>query len=136
MARQASVEVLEVSQEEREPQRLVGGRIKPLTEEGSLIIVGWVLGRESRAKAVELMCGDEVIARADVNIDRPDVADWFPDISDAAASGFRLKLEPEGKGEDKLLARAVLEDGAIVPIESVRVKVSQPGRLRRLLHSN
>jgi hypothetical protein len=133
MAKRVSVEVLEVSRAEREPQQLVGGRIRPLVEDGSLTILGWVLGRESRAKAVEVVSGDEVVGRADVNMDRPDVAERFPDVPHAGAAGFRLKVEPEGAGNDELLVRAVLESGTTVPIESVHVKVSQRGLLRRLL---
>jgi hypothetical protein len=38
-------------------------------------VVGWVLGREQRATAVEFKTNGELIWRAPVRVDRPDVAD-------------------------------------------------------------
>jgi hypothetical protein len=135
VAGKPSVEVLSVLAAERGNDKLIGGRIRalPNADEGSLIIQGWALGRESRAKAVELVSGSEVVGRADVGLKRPDIAEKFPDANGARSCGFRLKVKPEGKGVSELMARAVLEDGSVVPIESVRVRVSRRGPLRRLL---
>ncbi len=135
MARGSSLEVLGVSPAERPGDDLVGGRIRalPNADQGSLTIQGWVLGRRSRATAIELVNGTEVVGRVDVGLKRPDVAERFPELADARTCGFRMTVKPEGKGESQLLARAILEDGTVTPIESVRVRVSRPGGLRRLL---
>jgi hypothetical protein len=135
----ALVEVLgvlpaELDQRDRLQQGLIRGRINPqVGDDGaSLTIVGWVLGRESRATEVELVSGSQVVGQTAVNESRPDVAKAFSDASDATSSGFRLTVAPEGEGESELLVQVALESGAKVPIGSVRVKVSRKGLLRRL----
>ena len=74
--------------------------------------------------AVEIVTGDEVVGRTEVTLERPDIAERFPDVPDAGTCGFRLTMKPEGTGESDLIARAVLEDGTTVPIQSVQVWVS------------
>ena len=124
----------ELDQRDRLQQGLIRGRINPqVGDDGtSLTIVGWVLGRESRAKEVELVSGSQVVGQTAVNESRPDVAKLFSDAPDAASSGFRLTVAPEGQGESELLVQVALESGAKVPIGSVHVSVSRKGLLRRL----
>ena len=132
MSRTPSVEVMD-AELPREREHLTGGRIRAVPHsDGTLAIQGWVLGRERKAQTVELLSGDEVIGRADVNAARPDIAERFAETDQAANCGFRLVVRPEGRGESTLLAQAVLDDGTRAPIEAVRVKVSKPGFLRRL----
>lgn len=130
-----SIEVLSVSPVESGPKDLVKGRIRAhlADDRGSLTIQGWVIGRKSRAVAVEVMQGDTVVAKTDVNLKRPEIAEKFSDVSEAGTSGFQLTLEPEQQGETELMARAILEDGTAAPIESVRVRASRRGLLRRLM---
>ena len=81
---------------------------------------GWVLGRRAAARAVELLHGEQVLARADVNVRRPDIARAFPHVGGAERSGFRLAaglLTADGTFE--LLVRAELEDGTVVPVATI-----------------
>jgi hypothetical protein len=135
MARSVSVEVLDVSPVESDREDLIRGSIRPLPDQddGSLTITGWVIGRGSRATAVELVDGDEVVGHAAVGLKRPDIAEAFPNVAEAGTCGFRVTMQAEGRGESELLARAILDDGTQVPIRSVRVKVSRQSVLRRLL---
>jgi hypothetical protein len=135
MARRVSVEVLDVSPVESDGEDLIAGSIRPLPaqDDGSLTITGWVIGRGSRATAVELVDGDEVVGHAAVGLKRPDIAEVFPNVAEAGTCGFRVTMQAEGQGESELLARAILDDGTQVPIRSVRVKVSRQSVLRRLL---
>ena len=107
----------------------IRGRIDPQVgdDSASLTILGWVLGRASRATHVQLLSGSQVVDETPVNKSRPDVAKAFPHIPDAASSGFRLTVAPERDGENEFLVQVVLESGAKAPIGSVRVNVSRAG---------
>ena len=132
MSKAPSVEVIDAALP-KEREHLTGGRIRAVPNpDGTVAIQGWVLGRERKAESVELLSGTEVIGRADVSAARPDIAEKFTETAQAANCGFRLVVRPEGRGESTLLAQAVLDDGTRAPIETVRVKVSKPGFLRRL----
>jgi hypothetical protein len=54
---------------------------------------------------------------------RDGVAEAYSGAPGAEAAGFRLTMDGEGKGEDELLVRVVLEDGNRVPIGTIRAKV-------------
>ena len=106
--------------------RLVGralDRPRPgeLADGPTLPLVGWVLGRESRAVAVELLEGERVIRRLPLDHPRPDLAKAFPDVPDAAQGGFLSRLETVGMGEVELSLRAVLADQQRVPLASLRL---------------
>ena len=79
---------------------------------------------------VELVNDGQVVAKATASLRRPDIAERFPAESGADSCGFRMSVRPEGKGESLLLVRAVLDDGTVVPIETIRVRVSRPKRRR------
>lgn len=127
VAKRTHIEVLETTPREDGRSELLGGRVRAIPDDDgeSVIVQGWVLGKTARVDSVELMSGDEVIGRAEVKLERPDVAERFPNVDDAGTSGFRMMMRPEGRGESALLARAVLADGTTVPIETVRVRVSR-----------
>ncbi|MBR8827331.1 MAG: hypothetical protein DSM107014_05395 [Gomphosphaeria aponina SAG 52.96 = DSM 107014] len=76
----------------------------------AVVVSGWVLGKQSPARSVELLLGDEVIATTEVNIPRPDVAQVYPSVSGAENSGFYTTVELGAKVE--LIMRVVLEDGS------------------------
>jgi copper(I)-binding protein len=72
---------------------------------------------------VEVMSGDTTVAQAPIDVKREWVADAYQSAPGAQTAGFRLTIEGEGKGEDELLVRAVLEDGTRLPIGTIRAKV-------------
>lgn len=78
-------------------------------------VVGWVLGRDQRATAVEFKTGGEVIWRAPVGVDRPDIAEEFPDLS-VKNPGFETTLNVDRMPEDgRVELSAILADGSEHP---------------------
>lgn len=121
------LEILDIAQT---PTERVKGHLRVQKgEEQKLEIMGWVLGQDSPATEVEVMAGDEVAGRASVVMERPDVAERFPDAPEAATAGFRLDLAARGKGESRLEVRAVLKDGSREELGEVVVKAGRRGLL-------
>jgi len=102
------LEILDVAQD---PGDRVEGHFRVLGTEGpQLEIVGWVLGTESAATEVEIVAAGEVAGRAPIVLERPDVAELFPDSSEAESAGFRIELAAQGSGKSELEVRVRLED--------------------------
>jgi glycosyl transferase family 2/methyltransferase family protein len=127
----AVVEVHEVAAAPVEPGLLLGSNIehpKPgaVVDGATITIVGWVLGRASPATSVEVVSEDEVVERIPVREPRPDLAAAFPQAPDAGHGGFRTKASVVGRAQLDLELRAVLEDGARVPLAAVRARRRLP----------
>jgi hypothetical protein len=126
--RGSSLEVLDVGLSESgpsDPAKFHLDAPEPCVQPDSttMTIVGWVVGRKSRPVKVEVISGDTTVAAAPVDVRRDGVAETYSDAPGAQAAGFRLTMDGEGKGEDELLVRAVLEDGNRVPIGTIRTKI-------------
>jgi hypothetical protein len=91
-----------------------------------LPIEGWVVGRNSPAVHVEVVHGDEVVARSRVEIKRPIVARRFSDVPAAQTAGFEMHVEAAGTGDSDLQVNAVLEDDTRVPIATISMRVQAP----------
>jgi hypothetical protein len=131
----ARIEILDVSVPVDGWHELRGAKIDqptPGVESTALKIVGWVVGRECPAVAVEVVSGDRVVGSAPVNIERPGVAEAFDDAPGAKSAGFRVVMEASGKGESELLVTGVLEDGTHAPVATIRSKVSRRSVLQAL----
>jgi len=102
------------------------------TDGPKLEILGWVLGTESPATEVEIVSGGEVAGRAPVVLERPDVAELFTDVPEAATAGFRLELAAQGKGESKLEVRVQLKDESREQLGRVVVKAGRRSLLDAL----
>jgi glycosyltransferase involved in cell wall biosynthesis len=86
-------------------------------------ITGWVLGRECSAVAVELVNKCNVCLRGQVNIYSPEAAAIYPDVTEAAYSGFNLNISVLGlTSEIEFLVQAVLKDQNRIPIGVVRAR--------------
>jgi hypothetical protein len=100
-----------------------------------LEIAGWVLGDEVPAVEVEVLAEGSVAGRAPVAIDRPDVAEKFPEAAEAATAGFQLELKAQGSGESQLEVWAVLDDDSREPLGRIVVRTggeeAQPDSTRR-----
>lgn len=133
VAKRTAIEVVEVTTPVGSDRKVADGRILAmLAGDGeSVIIQGWALGHSKRATAIELLDGEKVVARAEPNLKRTDVAERFPDAPGAATSGFRAVLKPEGIGESVLIAQVVLEDGSKLPVRALRLRVSRRRRFSR-----
>src|SRR5882724_1396460 len=95
----AVIEVVDVSLTEMVSERLRGRclRAVPATNAAhTMEITGWVLGRECSAVAVELVNKCNVCLRGQVNIYSPEAAAIYPDVTEAAYSGFNLNISVLG----------------------------------------
>jgi SAM-dependent methyltransferase len=101
-------------------------------EDGTLRVVGWVVGGRALVREVEIVSDHEVVGKAPVNVPRPGVAERFTDVAGADAAGFDLKLEPSGRGVSDLSLTAVHDDGSRSAIGTIRVNVTRRGVLSRL----
>jgi hypothetical protein len=95
-----------------------GGRV---TAADAVEIVGWLLGADTAAVAVEVLRDGELLAREPVNLARPDVAAAFPTGTTSGRDGFRAAVDVTGGPPGVALeVRGVLADGRRVPIGVVR----------------
>jgi hypothetical protein len=102
------------------------------TDGPKLEIVGWVLGTEAPATEIEIVSGGEVAGRAPVVLERPDVAELFPDVPEAATAGFRIELAAQGSGESELEVRVQLQDESRERLGRVLVKAGRRSLLDTL----
>lgn len=115
----------DVSHSPLDEQRLVGRSIDvPKTGNcagaAAVDIIGWALGRDSPAVAVEIVHGETVLRRAPVGIRRTDIAARFDGVPGAEAAGFQTTLNLSGTRDVELNVRAVLRDQTRVPIGVIR----------------
>jgi Sulfotransferase family len=122
----ALVEISKVSLAERDSERLWGYHIE-LPKIGDTIdlyaitIAGWVLGRDSRIVAVEIMHQGQPIQTIPIRVRRPDVAMHYPGVPDAEHCGFRTVVGVLGMASEfELLLHAVLQDECRVPLAVIR----------------
>jgi len=111
---------------------LLGGWVDAPVEGGesdtySFNVRGWALGAESPVVALRVLDGDRVVAEVPPNEPRPDIAESYGGVAEAATSGFEvlvraIELEPEFS----IRVVAGLADGASCPLATVH------GRRRRL----
>lgn len=122
-----TVEIVEVAVADRDDSRLWGRHIdgpRPGSRMNgdTMQVVGWVLGRHSRAVAVELLHEGGVIHRTPVGVPRPDVQAAFPNVRDAQGGGFQTALKVHDVAAE-LELEAVLENDERVPIGRIRARV-------------
>lgn len=131
----ALLEVVHVRLGDAHPA-LRGGRVE-VPEAGRQVdakaaqVVGWVLGADRPAVAVELVAGGDVVAQVPVRVARPDLADAYPDVPGAGCSGFRTQLtivlaEPHVDLE----VQAVLDTHERVPFATIRLRTAVAPRAR------
>ena len=123
----ANIEVVDISLTETVSARLRGRYLRAvpgtLRTAHTMEITGWVLGRECSVVAVELVNKCNVCRRAPVNIHSPDAAAIYPGVTEAAYSGFNLKISVLGlTPEIEFLVQAVLKDQNRVPIGVIRAR--------------
>lgn len=134
MRSSSRAEVLTVTRSS-EIDPLAKGSVHATSDGRCLTLQGWVVGHSSPVTEIEI--ADEtggVIARAPVNMSRPDLAEAFESASMVAAAGFRVVLEPSGAGEAHLAIRVVssVEPSPLLAVVQVEV-VQAPNRARRPL---
>jgi predicted SAM-dependent methyltransferase len=124
------IEVLEAAPVQQDQERFAGRNLhapRPglLSHDGSLEILGWVVGRDARASEIEVIADGELIGRAPVNLARPDVGRRFERSPGSRSSGFRIVLKAQGEGVSELLLKAALEDGPRIPLWTIRIDAAR-----------
>jgi len=86
---------------------------------------GWVLGKVSPVIAVEVIDQGRVLKTIAVNVPRPDVAQTYPQVSEAGFSGFQATLDLSRviENTDKLILYGILRDQSIVKMAEITVKL-------------
>jgi len=101
--------------------------------EGCRVAVGgWALGTQTQAREIEVLADGTPAGRAGLVLERPDVAERFPDLAGAARAGFALELLARGRGESELDVFAVLADERREPLGRVVVRAERRGLLGAL----
>jgi len=129
MPQPSGVKILEVVHST--PNDLVRGHFRVEDSEEGLKLIGWALGTENPVSQVEILAGGSTVARAPVAIERPDIAEKFPQVAEAKTAGFQMVIAPSGNGESLLKIEAALENGDRASIGEVHVVSSQPTRRAR-----
>jgi hypothetical protein len=98
----ALVEISEVVLATPMPPGLGGGyldqpRPGAVIDAGCVDILGWALGAEVTAVAAEFSVDGDLVWRAPLRSDRPDVEEAFPEHEGAARAGFATTLDLIGK---------------------------------------
>jgi predicted SAM-dependent methyltransferase len=126
----SELEIIDVAQDLGER---IKGHFRVHRVDGETVeILGWVIGTESSVAEVEVQADGSVAGRTPVAIDRPDVAERFPDVAEAATAGFRLELAARGRGESRLDLWALLEDESREPLGRIVVQTGRRGLLQAL----
>lgn len=128
--RRPFLKVLDAVSVEQDGERLAGCNLDApqrglRSHDGSLEIVGWVVGRSSRVREVQVLADGDEMGRARVALVRPNVGRQFPRSPGSRSAGFRTALTAEGEGLSELLLRAVLEDGSVIPLWRIRIDASR-----------
>ncbi|MFL5832850.1 MAG: glycosyltransferase family 2 protein [Solirubrobacterales bacterium] len=122
----ALVEIGEVSLVEPTPEGLLGRfldepRPGAVLDAKAVDVIGWALGSEREAVAVEFSYDGKPFWRASLRSERPDLAETFPQRGEAGRAGFRTTLNLLGTGaEFEVEAAAVLKGQRRVPIGTIR----------------
>jgi glycosyltransferase involved in cell wall biosynthesis len=122
----ALVEIGEVSLVEPQPDGLLGSyldepRPGAVLDAKTVDVIGWALGADAAAVAVEFSYDGKPFWRAALRAERPDLAEVFPEREEAARSGFRTTLNLLGTpAEFELEVAAVLKGQQRLPIGTIR----------------
>jgi glycosyltransferase involved in cell wall biosynthesis len=122
----ALVEIAGVSLVEPLPEGLLG-RFVDEPKAGAVLdakavdVLGWALGSERPAVAIEFSYDGKPFWRASSRAERPDLAEAFPEREEAARAGFRTTLNLLGTAaEFEVEVAAVLKGQQRVPIATIR----------------
>jgi len=126
VANESSPRIVEIAHST--PTDRLRGHFRVESDGSTLVLVGWALGSESPVVGLELLSRGEVVAGTSPVIERPDIAAAFPDASGAETCGFRLAIEPSGKGRSRLELRAAFDDGEYAPLGELEVETSHNRR--------
>ena len=90
-----------------------------------LTIKGWVLGKSSPVLEVQFVCEDRVIEQSFVNQLRSDIAQTFPQVTDAENSGFIASIKIDSIScFAELVVYAIVENNDKIPFATLHLQIS------------
>ena len=102
---------------------ILSPNVELVTNTGALIVKGWVLGKQSEAKTLQVSYQDRQILSTTADIRLPKIASQYPDIPTAHQCGFEFSLSVAGiPGLVELNLEAVLQDETIVPLCAIALQ--------------
>jgi len=118
-----SVERFPLAEDELRGFELEGPAAGASSNTQTLHFDGWILGRKSPVKAVDVLQEGRPVLRMPVGTPRQDLATAFPDVAEAASSGFSAAVGAlRLRTSFELLVRGELESGVTMPLATVAGK--------------
>ena len=93
-------------------------------------LAGWALGADEAVTELQVSADGSLAARTLLAVERPDVAEHFPDVPHAATCGFWLELIAGGQGSSQLELFALLASGSRAPLGRILVGEREGGPWR------
>ena len=121
----ALVEILDIQQDDIDTEHLLGAHLDlPICGGKSnvyaLSVLGWVVGRRSRATHIEFVGDGVPTGSLPIEEARPDIAELHPMRPEAVRSGYATSLSVLGLSSSfKIQVQAVLEDGRSVTLAQI-----------------
>jgi hypothetical protein len=130
-----SIEIVDVIKTRLDPERLHGHNVEApkvgsQADSETIRVVGWVVGRSSPVSVVEIVHDGTILQKVPIDVERPGVAERYPEVPGAEQSGYRTKVAMPASPEFDLVVRAVLHDESRVPLGTVRA-LEQNGEEQR-----
>lgn len=98
-------------------------KVNTMATAGSIMIKGWVLGKKAQASKIKVTYEEQTIIEVAVDQPRPTIAQQYPDIANAANSGFEFSLAVVGlPPEAEINLVALLDEQDEVPLCAIALK--------------
>jgi hypothetical protein len=122
-----SIEIVDVAKSRLHPERLHGRNVEApkvgsQVDSDTIRVVGWVVGRSSPVSVVEIVHDGTILQKVPIDVERPGVAERFPEVPGARQSGFRTKVTIPASSEFDLVVRAILHDESRVQLGTIRAR--------------
>lgn len=105
---------------------IISPEVNTSTECGVLLVKGWVLGKQAKAKMLKVSNQNNILLKTIVDKSRPKIMQRYPDISTAVNCGFEFALSISSITKTtKLSLEAVLEDETLVPLCEITLDPEQ-----------
>jgi hypothetical protein len=118
-----SVDRFPLAEDELRGFEIEGPETGASSDDLTLHFDGWILGRNSPVRVVELLQEGRSVLRIPVQTPRGDLATAFPDIDEAATSGFSAAVGAlRLRTGFELLLRGELESGVTMPLATITGK--------------
>jgi hypothetical protein len=87
---------------------------------GSILLRGWVLGKQEPIKNLRIVCQERILEEAPINQSRPAIGKRYAEIAEAATCGFDTSVAiPTDVERGELSIEGVTENGSTVALGSI-----------------